>query len=177
MLGEPVQALAGRLAAPKASPSAAEKDRNTPIPVPVTGSSQAACPGAGLPAAGPGRLPVPRRQQGLRVLGGGTLRGRLLGLAHHVLDLVVPDPGPRHHAGRVAVPSRLIATTVSWRERDTPFVVSVFPAQRRFADEVSSAITTQSSHRAAASARSTVSCGLMPCWFPAGAVMFPPPRC
>ena len=52
--------------------------------------------------------------------------------------------------------------TVSWRERETPLVVSVFPAQRRFAEEVSSAITTQSSHRAAASARSTVSCGVMP---------------
>ena len=45
------------------------------------------------------------------------------------------------------------------------------------ADEVSSAITTQSSHRAAASARSTVSCGLLPSRFPAGAVMFLPPRC
>ena len=46
--------------------------------------------------------------------------------------------------------------TVSWRDRDTPLVVSEFAAQRRFAAEVSSAITTQSSHRAAASARSTV---------------------
>ena len=83
---------------------------------------------------------------------------------------------------------RLIAITVSWRDRETPLVVSVLPAQRRFAAEVSSAITMQSSDRAAASARSIMSwgpvltepltrvvpvlpevdwCGLMP----------PPPRC
>ncbi len=49
--------------------------------------------------------------------------------------------------------------TVSWRELDTPLVVSVLPAQRRLALEVSSAITTQSSDRLAASARSTASCG------------------
>jgi hypothetical protein len=60
-----------------------------------------------------------------------------------------------------AAPSarRSMAMTVSWRERDTPLVVSVLPAQRRLALEVSSAMTTQSSLRAAASARSTVSCG------------------
>jgi hypothetical protein len=50
-----------------------------------------------------------------------------------------------------------MAMTVSWREADTPLVVSVLPAQRRLAAEVSSAITTQSSLRAAARARSTAS--------------------
>ena len=55
-----------------------------------------------------------------------------------------------------------MAMTVSWRERDTPLVVSVLPAQRRLAAEVSSAITTQSSDRAAARARSTVSAGEIP---------------
>ena len=40
-----------------------------------------------------------------------------------------------------------MAMTVSCRERATPLVVSVLPAQRRFAVEVSSAITTQSSDR------------------------------
>jgi len=44
VLGKAVQALAGRRGGVKAPPSAAEKDRNTPISVPVTGSSQAACP-------------------------------------------------------------------------------------------------------------------------------------
>ena len=43
--------------------------------------------------------------------------------------------------------------TVSCRDRETPLVVSVLPAQRRFADELSSAMTMQSSLRAAASAR------------------------
>ena len=52
-----------------------------------------------------------------------------------------------------------MAMTVSWRERDTPLVVSVLPAQRRLAAEVSSAITMQPSDRAAARARSTVSAG------------------
>ena len=52
-----------------------------------------------------------------------------------------------------------MAMTVSCREPATPLVVSVLPAQRRLAVEVSSAITTQSSDLAAASARSTVSCG------------------
>ena len=58
---------------------------------------------------------------------------------------------------------RLTAITVSCRERETPLVVSVLPAQRRFAVELSSAITMQSSERAAASARSTVSCGPVAC--------------
>ena len=56
-----------------------------------------------------------------------------------------------------------MAMTVSWREADTPLVVSVFPAQRKLAAEVSSAITTQSALRAAARARSTVSWGLIFC--------------
>ena len=48
-----------------------------------------------------------------------------------------------------------MAITVSRRERATPLVVSVLPAQRRFAFEVSSAITTQSSDFDSDSARST----------------------
>ena len=59
--------------------------------------------------------------------------------------------------------------TVSWRELVTPLVVSVLPAQRRLADEVSSAITTQSSQRAACSACSTAACG-------EGRIMTPRPR-
>ena len=55
-----------------------------------------------------------------------------------------------------------MAMTVSWREADTPLVVSVLPAQRRLALEVSSAITTQLSLLAAARARSTVSWGEYP---------------
>jgi hypothetical protein len=55
-----------------------------------------------------------------------------------------------------------MAMTVSCREADTPLVVSVLPAQRRLAAEVSSAITTQSSLRAAARARSTASWGEYP---------------
>ena len=43
----------------------------------------------------------------------------------------------------------MIAITVSLREAATPLVVSVLPAQRRLAVEVSSAITTQSSQVAA----------------------------
>ena len=72
-------------------------------------------------------------------------------------------------------PRRSMAMTVSWRERDTPLVVSVLPAQRRLAAEVSSAITTQSSDRAAARARSTVSAGEIPVVV---VLMMPPlPRC
>ena len=71
-------------------------------------------------------------------------------------------------------PRRSMAMTVSWRERDTPLVVSVLPAQRRLAAEVSSAITMQPSDRAAASARSTVSAGETALVM----VMLPPlPRC
>src|ERR1039457_6010165 len=66
-----------------------------------------------------------------------------------------------------------MAITVSWRDRDTPLVVSVLPAQRRFADEVSSAITTQSSHSATARARSIVFCGLMRCLPLASGASFP----
>ena len=73
-----------------------------------------------------------------------------------------------------AAPStrRSIEITVRLREAATPLVVSVLPAQRRFAVEVSSAITTQSPPGlASASARSTVSCGRI--W-----LMLPlPPRC
>ena len=61
--------------------------------------------------------------------------------------------------GPFPAPRRSMAMTVSCREPATPLVVSVLPAHRRFAVEVSSAITTQSLDLAAASARSTVSCG------------------
>ena len=59
---------------------------------------------------------------------------------------------------------RSMAITVSRRERATPFVVSVFPAQRRFAVDVSSAMTTQSLLAETERACSTMSCGrwLMP---------------
>ncbi len=91
---------------------------------------------------------------------GGAAGGGLLGLPHDVGDLVVPDARPGHHARpRPASPRRVMAMTVSCRVLDTPLVVSVLPAQRRLADEVSSAITTQSSQRAGRSARSTSSCG------------------
>ncbi len=56
-----------------------------------------------------------------------------------------------------------MAITVSWRDRETPLVVRVLPAQRRFAVELSSAITMQSSDWAAARARSTMSWGLVLC--------------
>src|SRR4029077_8514365 len=91
--GVPVQALAGR---PGRAEGLAERRREGP---------EHADPGTGhwvVPGGLPGRLPVPGRQQRLCVLGGGTLRGLLLGLAHHVLDLVVPDPSPRYHAGPCA---------------------------------------------------------------------------
>ena len=61
--------------------------------------------------------------------------------------------------GPFPAPRRSMAMTVSCREPATPLVVSVLPAHRRFAVEVSSAITTQSLDLAAARARSTVSCG------------------
>ena len=63
--------------------------------------------------------------------------------------------------------------TVSEREVATPLVVSVFPAQRRLAVDDSSAMTTVSPPgRAAASARSTVSCGVSIAltYFPSSAV-------
>ncbi len=168
------------MATPNASPSAAEKDRNTPIPVPVTGSSQAACPGPACAPAGapvPNASPSPGASRGCASSAGEPSAASFSASRTTSSIWSARTPARDTTPVRAAVPSRLIATTVSWRERDTPFVVSVFPAQRRFADEVSSAITTQSSHRAAASARSTVSCGPMPSWFPAGAVMFLPPRC
>ena len=65
----------------------------------------------------------------------------------------------------------MTAITVSLREAETPFVVSELRAQRRLADEVSSAITTQSSQVAAARARSTASCGEIT------VIRLPPARC
>ncbi len=63
----------------------------------------------------------------------------------------------------VEMPSGLwsIAMTVSWRDRVTPLVVSVLPAQRRLALLDSPAMTTQPFVRDRASARSTVSCGVV----------------
>ncbi len=58
-----------------------------------------------------------------------------------------------------------MAITVRRRERATPLVVSVLPAQRRFAVDVSSAITTQSEPVARERACSMMSWGrwlLMP---------------
>ena len=63
-----------------------------------------------------------------------------------------------------AVPSARRSTEITVRElvAATPLVVSVFPAQRRFAVDDSSAITIVSlPGRAAASACSTVSCGVL----------------
>lgn len=54
-----------------------------------------------------------------------------------------------------------VAITVRVRPRVTPFVVSALPAQRRLAEECSSAITTQPSDRDSSRARSTISCGLV----------------
>ncbi len=62
-----------------------------------------------------------------------------------------------------AVPSApsTVAITVRVRPRVTPFVVSALPAQRRLADELSSATTTQPSAVDSSSARSTISYGLL----------------
>ena len=59
--------------------------------------------GSAGPAIDPGRPIVSRGDQGLRVLGRGTVRRRFIGRAHDVPDLLVADPGPRHHA-RPGVP-------------------------------------------------------------------------
>ena len=83
---------------------------------------------------------------------------------------------PRRRGPRTGTPRRprprpsrqSMAITVSRRERATPFVVSVFPAQRRLAVDVSSAMTTQSPHVATERACSTMSCGR---WF----MPLPPP--
>ncbi len=50
-----------------------------------------------------------------------------------------------------------VATTVRDRPRVTPFVVSALPAQRRLAEEYSSAMTAQPSAVDSSSARSTIS--------------------
>ncbi|GAA3108868.1 hypothetical protein GCM10020254_63540 [Streptomyces goshikiensis] len=62
-----------------------------------------------------------------------------------------------------AVPSlpSTVAMTVRVRPRVTPFVVSALPAQRRFAVDSSSAMTTQPSAVDSSRARSTISCGLV----------------
>src|SRR5262249_55957418 len=111
------------------------------------------------------RLRVGRPEQRLCVLGGGTFTPGPPRRRDHARPPRPPGarPGPPARAltpARVPSPARLIAMTVSCRDRDTPSVVSEFAAQRRFAEDVSSAITTQSSQRAAARARSTVSCGV-----------------
>lgn len=54
-----------------------------------------------------------------------------------------------------------VAMTVRVRPRVTPFVVSALPAQRRLAEESSSAMTTQPSAVDSSSARSTISYGLL----------------
>lgn len=52
-----------------------------------------------------------------------------------------------------------VATTVRVRPRVTPLVVRALPAQRRLAEESSSAMTTQPSARDSSRARSTISWG------------------
>ncbi len=64
-----------------------------------------------------------------------------------------PDAVPR-------APSA-VATTVRVRPRVTPFVVSALPAQRRLAEDCSSAMTTRPSVVDSSSARSTISYGLL----------------
>src|SRR6185437_7855657 len=138
-------------AAPNASPSAPAKPRSTPISVRPGGSSQ---PGPWFPAP----------------LWAGVTRGRASSAGElsaaafsasatrsRICSLLTPDLATT--PALACVPSPVIAITVSLREAEIPLVVSELRAQRRFADEVSSAITTQSSQVAAARARSTASCG------------------
>jgi hypothetical protein len=148
-------------AASNAPPSAGEKAPNTPISVLVTGSSQPGAP-AGVNA------PLSPGASSGWASSAGELSAAAFSAAR-TTSSIWPSRTPARETTPALIPSRpcAIAMTVSCRDRDTPFVVRVLPAQRRFAEDVSSARTTHSSHCAAASARSTDSCG----------VMRSPPRC
>ena len=149
------------------SPSAAAKPRSTPISVRPGGESQ-----RGSPFSMPNGPPVPDPASGSASSAG--VASAAACSASRTTSSIWSGRTPAREITPAAAPSARwsMAMTVSWRERDTPLVVSVLPAQRRLALEVSSAITTQSSDRLTARARSTASCGENPL----AAVTAGPPR-
>ena len=153
-------------AAPNASPRAGENVVNTPMPVLPGSSSQPGWPGSG-PSLTPNASGSPGPSSGCASSAGELWLAADSAAATTSATWSARTPALDTTPACGPPAPRVIAMTVSWRDRATPLVVSEFAAQRRFAVEVSSAITMQSSHRAAASARSTVSCG----------VMRPPARC
>ena len=153
MLGEAVQLAAGRLRPRRRPRRARARSRRTP---------RCRSPlGRVVPAAAGARL------RGRRRSGAASSAGRARAAAcsaarttSSIWSVRSRRPGTPPRPRRLA--RRSMAITVSRRERATPLVVSVLPAQRRLALEVSSAITTQSSDSDSASARSTISCGRPP---------------
>ncbi len=147
-------------AVPNASPSAGENAANTSMPVLAGASSQEGRRGADPPSmryasgsAGP--------SSGCASSAGELSEAACSAASTTSATCSARTPARDTTPAQAPGPFRVIAMTVSCRDRDTPLVVSEFAAQRRFAEDVSSAITTQSSQRAAARARSTVSWGLM----------------
>ena len=147
------------------SPSAAAKSRSTPISVRPGWESQ---PGSSLflPNGAASSPPVTCAASSAGMASAAACS------ASRTTSSIWSGPTPAREMMPAEAPSarRSMAMTVSWRELDTPLVVSVLPAQRKLALEVSSAITTQSSDRLAARARSTASCGENP-------LTGPPRRC
>ncbi len=132
----------------KASPSAGAKSAKTSDPVSAGGSVKSA--DAGTPdtrgcASSAG--PAPRAAASAARTSGSRSS------AVTAERVTTPDAVP-------CAPST-VAITVRVRPRVTPFVVSALPAQRRLAEEFSSAITTQPSAVDSESARSTISYGLL----------------
>jgi len=156
MLGESVQLPArgrGRAQVSRARPRshAAPRCRSGSGGVPP-GSSVFFWPNGPACVSRPALPHLRRRAFGGRVLASGP---RLLsGRAERRSGTTRPSrrPGPRPVDGDDG----------DLREADTPLVVSVLPAQRRLAVEVSAAMTMQSSPRATCRARSTVSWGEYP---------------
>src|ERR1700691_4679944 len=137
------------------SPSCAAKPRNTPKSVPAEGEDQR--------SEGSERTVASPEMRSAASSAGEACSAAFSAsrTSSSTWSVLMPE---RATTPTPAVPSRrrAIAITVSERVAATPLVVSVLPAQRRFAVEDSSAMTTVSPPAlAAASARSTVSCGVM----------------
>ena len=94
------------------------------------------------------------------VLGCAGAAGSLVGVRHQCLHMSSHSLASwvRAAAATPAAPSTML-TTVTVTRSETPLVVSMLLAHRRFAVLFSSTITTQSSAVDAASALSTSSCG------------------
>ena len=150
-------------AVPKAPPSAGANSAKTPVVV----SSGPAAKSPPSPAGRSSGRSRSRASSAVRAASAAVSAARTMSSsASAVTALRVTVPLA------AAVPDPAIATTVSSRERIVPLVVSELFAQRRLASLRSVRITTHPSVLESASARSTVSCGVIG-WL----IGRPPARC